>query len=439
MALGGGSWTTQNKVLPGTYINFVSAAAATAAISDRGVVTMPLSMDWGESGQMIEVEASDFVKNSMKIFGYAYDDDALKGLRDLFTTGARKLYAYRLNGGGVKASCTYCTAKYAGTRGNALKVVIAANADNTDNFDVTVYLDAAKVFEQIDVADIASLETSDYVTWTSTATLAVTAGTSLTGGTNSDVSGTDYQAYLDKAEAYAFNAMGAVVTDATTKGLFASYCKRMRDERGAKFQLVLYDYASADYEGVISVMNKPADGETDADLVYWVTGAEGACAVNSTLLNKKYSGEYTIDTNYTQTQLEAAMNAGKFAFHNVSGDTRVLADINTLVSETSEKAKAIFCENQTIRVIDQIANDIATLFNTRYLGVIPNDAAGRTSLWNDVCKLHQELESIRAIEDFDPDSVTIEQGDTKKSVVCTVDGLNVVNAMAQLYMSVVVM
>lgn len=37
MALGGGTFLTQNKTLPGTYINFDSVASASAAISDRGV------------------------------------------------------------------------------------------------------------------------------------------------------------------------------------------------------------------------------------------------------------------------------------------------------------------------------------------------------------------------------------------------------------------
>ena len=50
MALGGGSFITQNKELPGAYINFVSAASASAQLSDRGIVTMPLELDWGEEG-----------------------------------------------------------------------------------------------------------------------------------------------------------------------------------------------------------------------------------------------------------------------------------------------------------------------------------------------------------------------------------------------------
>lgn len=46
MAFGGGTWITQNKVLPGAYINVVSAGIASAALSDRGIATMPLELDW---------------------------------------------------------------------------------------------------------------------------------------------------------------------------------------------------------------------------------------------------------------------------------------------------------------------------------------------------------------------------------------------------------
>ena len=103
MALGGGSFITQNKELPGAYINFVSAASASAQLSDRGIVTMPLELDWGEEGTIFEITGEDFQKNSQKLLGYAYDSEKLKGLRDLFM-GAKTMYAYRLNGGGEKAS-----------------------------------------------------------------------------------------------------------------------------------------------------------------------------------------------------------------------------------------------------------------------------------------------------------------------------------------------
>ena len=67
MALGGGTFVTQNKTLPGAYINFVSAAAASATLSDRGIATMPLELDWGKEGEVFEVTNGDFQKNSMEI------------------------------------------------------------------------------------------------------------------------------------------------------------------------------------------------------------------------------------------------------------------------------------------------------------------------------------------------------------------------------------
>lgn len=110
---------------------------------------------------------------------------------------------------------------------------------------------------------------------------------------------------------------------------------------------------------------------------------------------------------------------------------------NDSMVTTSDTQGDVFKDNQTIRVIDQIANDIAVLFNTKYLGVVPNDAAGRISLWSDIVKHHEQLQEIRAIENFSDSDVTVEQGNTKKSVVVT-DSVTVVNAMSKLYMTVTV-
>jgi len=86
MALGGGTFVTQNKVLPGSYINFVSAARASATLSDRGIAALALELDWGVDDAVFTVTSEEFQKNSMKYFGYPYDHEKLKGLRDLFRT-----------------------------------------------------------------------------------------------------------------------------------------------------------------------------------------------------------------------------------------------------------------------------------------------------------------------------------------------------------------
>ena len=291
------------------------------------------------------------------------------------------------------------------------------------------------VVDEQTVAKAADLVANKFVTWKD-AELTVTAATPLSGGSNGAVDGAAYQAYLDKIESYTYNTMGVVVTDETTKTLFASFVKRLRDEMGIKFQLVLYNKA-ADFYGTINVKNKVTDeGWSEASLVYWVTGVSAGCEVNRSNQNKVYNGEFTVDTNYTQNQLAAAIKAGEFTLHKVGSDVRVLEDINSMVT-TSDTQGDIFKDNQTIRVIDQIANDIAVLFNTKYLGVVPNDNAGRTSLWSDIVKHHQQLNDIRAIEDFADSDVSVAQGNTKKSVVVT-DAVTVVNAMGKLYMTVTV-
>ena len=310
------------------------------------------------------------------------------------------------------------------------------NADNEELFDVKTMLGTVTVDEQT-VSSAEDLTDNNYVKWKPETVLEVTAGMPLSGGENGEVNGASYQAYIDKIEPYTFNTMGVAVTDDVTKSLFAAFVKRMRDEMGVKFQLVLYDYAKADYMGTISVNNRVVDEEwSEASLVYWVTGVSAGCAVNKSNQNKRYDGSFMIDTSYTQNQLKAAIREGRFTFHRVGADVRVLEDINTMVT-TSDTQGDIFKDNQTIRTIDQIGNDIAVLFNTKYLGIVPNDEAGRISLWSDIVAHHRQLAKIRAIEGFSESDVVVEQGDTKKSVVVS-DVVTVVNAMGKLYMTVTV-
>lgn len=437
MALGGGTFLTQNKILPGAYINFISVASASATLSDRGIATIPLEMNWGPEGEVITVELGDFQKNSQKIFGYAYTADELKPMREIFLH-AKKVHFFRLNASGTKATCTYATAKYPGTRGNDLRIVIEANENSQPEallYDVSTFLGTLQVDQQKAISQMSDLKNNDYVDFNTGASLGLTASTPLTSGANGTVQDATYQTYLDKMEAYTFNAMGCLSTNPTITALFASFCKRMRDDVGKKFQVVCFRNL-ADYEGVVSVKNGLVGDTENPALIPWVTGVVAGTAVNKSATNMDYDGEYAVDTDYTQSELEAGITEGSFMFHLVDDNVVVLEDINTFTSITDEKSSD-FSSNQTIRVLDQIANDIAVLFGTKYIGKVPNDASGRISLWNDIVKHHQELQNIRAIENFSPDNVTVTQGDTKKAVVVA-DYVTPVNAMAQLYMTVYV-
>lgn len=430
--LGGGIFTTQTKVMPGAYINFVSTSNASSILSGRGVATMPLELDWGPEGEMFEIDQEDFLDDARPLFGYRATADEMKGLNDLFKK-CKTLYAYRLNAGGAKASNDIAEAKYAGTVGNKLSVAVILNTDGT--YEVVTTLDGVKVDTQT-VASRSDLQDNNYVSFLSSyTTLAAIQSKALTGGTNGTVKGTAYDEYLTAAESYTYNIMATTCTDEDTLKLFAAYVERMRDTHGKKFQTVLFNY-QGDYEGIINVKNEVTDGKTKADLVYWVAGAEASCGVGESLLNAVYNGNFTVKTESAQTDLKNDIENGYFAFHNVNGKTRVLYDINSLTTTTADKGD-VFKDNKTIRVCDEIANDIALIFTENYLGVVPNDEDGRLAFWNDIVDNHNALAKARAIQNFDSSDVVVSQGQNKNDVLVQ-DAIEVTGTMAKLYMIVTV-
>lgn len=526
MALGGGIFTTQNKKLPGAYINFVSAARASTNLSDRGICALPMALNWGPENEVITIESGEFFTNSLRILGYDYASDECLPFRELFKH-AKTAYIYNLHTGSVKASNEFCTAKYGGDRGNDLEIVITPNVDAPDKFDVKTLLDNVVYDEQKSVTSAAELKNNDYVVFKPDATLKLTASTPLTGGSNTtktpavaasckygtaktagvignsyeltivgttgswDISLTsgdnelfsktgydkdtivaadltnDYvefneiglseetaiftggkdasetgaitvgawQKALGALESYSFNTLGIATNDDYVKSLAAAYTKRMRDEVGIKFQTVVFDYTAND-KSVINAVNGLTGDATDPSVVYWITGAQCGCRVYESLTNQTYDGELPIDVSRTQTQLEACVDNGEFVLHRVGDEIRVLTDINSKTSVSAEEGND-FKSNQTMRVLDQIGNDIAALFNDRFLGKVPNDEAGRISLWNEIVKHHQELARIRAIEEFDPENVTVAAGDEKNAVVVN-DLVTPTNALEKLYMTVTV-
>ncbi|MBE7718578.1 MAG: phage tail protein [Lacrimispora celerecrescens] len=430
--LGGGNFTIQNKVFPGAYINFVSTASAGAAMGSRGVAAIPMVLEWGPEKEVFEVTAEDFRKRCKEIFGYAMNDAAMLPVRELFRNMTKGIF-YRLNAG-VHGANDYGTAKYSGIRGNSLMTIISKNVDDPSKFDVKTLL-AGREIDCQTITEAGELKDNSYVIFKKEAALAETAGLPFTGGTNgADVTGEDYAEFLEKMENASFQILCCPSADDNVKALFTAFTKRMRDEAGVKFQTVLHQYSKADYEGVISVENEAE--ESAVGLVYWAAGAEAACAVNKTIENKVYDGEYTVKTSYTQAQLADAIKAGKLMLHKVGSEIRVLTDSNTLVTYTEEKGED-FSNNQTVRVLDQIGNDIASLFHTRYLGKISNDDAGRVSLWNDIVTYGKQLAVLGAIEAVNSEEVTVEKGQDKRSVVVNLP-VKPINSMSILYMTVVV-
>ncbi|MDR1292279.1 MAG: phage tail sheath family protein [Clostridiales Family XIII bacterium] len=438
MGLGGGVWTGQDKILPGAYINFVAAARPGSGIGERGVVALPMALDWGAVGEVVTVTQQEFYRYAERLFGYTYDAPQMINLREVFKN-ALKVLVYRLANGAMAASNDYATAKYPGARGNDIKIVVAPNIDLANQFDVSTVV-GKKIVDTQTIQAASGLIANDWVVFDPEAPLTPTAGTPLTGGSNGDApTGAEYQGALDAFENCYFNVLALPIEeDAYTqsvKSVYTAYTRRLRDEEGIKFQLVCYRYAEADYEAVASVENAVV-GTNPAAAVYWTAGALSNAAVNTSLSNTPYNGEYEVGTAYTQFQLEEGILAGKFLFHKVGDEVRVLTDINTLTTITEGKNED-FKSNQTCRIIDEIGTSIARIFNNDFFGKVPNDSAGRVALWSRIVEHHKTLETMRALENFNPDDVAVAAGESKKSVVVN-DAITVVGIMEKLYMTVVV-
>ncbi|WP_293969387.1 phage tail sheath family protein [uncultured Ruminococcus sp.] len=355
------------KVRPGNYINFESTKTNTLGTSARGIVVIPLiGHTYGPAGEFIVLTkgAPDVARAKL---GYSiYDDNAnMLLIREAFKNAATVIvYIVKAGtkatgvGGGLKA-----TAKYGGTRGNALAFSVVANP--VSGFDVTVSLagETMSVYEGISsIAALVEVE-DNYLTFEAVndeATLAAVAGVTLTGGTDAENSNADVTAFLDAVEGVSFNALAFPITDEALKAACKSKIKYLRETIGKTVVGVVADY-NADYEGIINVTNSvkvDSVSLTNAQATAWVAGAQAGASYTESNTYKAYEGAEAIVGVKTHEQAVAAVNNGEFFFsYSEQGEVVVEYDINSLVT-ISDGKDASYRKNRVIRVFDTFAENI---------------------------------------------------------------------------------
>lgn len=443
MPIGGGSFTTQNKTLPGAYINFISLGNVINA-GTRGVVALPLELNWGPEGKVFSIYSEDFNKTALNVLGYDPTVPEILLVREAMKR-ASAVMIYRVNSGGTKASTTVggmtVTAACGGTRGNAISVAILANADNALNVDVVTYLDGMVVDSQTVEKDSGSagLKANDFVTFGSASSLTTAVATHLTGGENGTVNGASHTAALNAFEVESFSVIGYPGNDEDTKSLYAAFVKRLRDDEGNKIVGVLYQYAG-DYIGLINVKNgvvlTNGTTVTGEQAVAWVAGATAAAEINQSLTNDVYDDAVDVDIKYKKSQFEAAIKAGEFVFYADNGKARVLTDINSLTTFGGGVTQD-WTSNRVIRVLDGWANDAARIFGESYIGKMTNHDTGRGLYKGDLVSLALQYQGIDAISDFVSKDIDIRQGNGKRDVAVD-SALKPNDSMEKLYMTTVV-
>jgi len=436
-------WTSQNKIRPGTYINFTAIAQPAMTIGDRGISTMAIPLNWGPEDELIDVYSTDMTGGSSlaKVGVTAADADAK--LLTLMLSGCYLAKIYRLNSGGSKATATSggltITAKYTGTKGNSITVSVV---ENNLLFTVDTYVDGTRKHTQT-VSEISELESNAFVDFSGSGSLIANAGITLTGGSNGAVNlATAYPAYLALARKAHWQTMALTQGNDTFASQFAQFADEMRNNEGRYVQVVVANYDSADS---ISVINSDcgvvlSDGATVTaeEATAWVAGITAGAAITESNGSKAFPNAVRILSERTDTEIKEALTAGKFILStNMRGTIKVENDINSLHTITSNESRS-WRLNQVVRVMDEIGTSIRDTWEQSYQHKVQNNSQGRLMYRAAIIGYMNSLQNREAIDNFlGAEEVSVEKGEEADAVVADLYAQPIA-AMSKLYMTVTV-
>lgn len=447
--MAGGIWTSQNKTLPGVYINVKSQGNVNANVGTRGVVAIAEPLSWGPTGVVQEITPGESL---VPYIGYDVTQPQALFLREMMkgsnvTSGPIRILLYRPTGtSGAAATGTIgaltVTALYMGVRGNDISIIISEEVDNEGTYDVQTVVDGSIVDEQA-VTDLSQLTANSWVKWTGTGTtITETAGQALSGGKDPTVATTDYSTFLAAIEPYTFDVIAYDGSEQTVIQAYAAFAERISNSVGKKCQAVAAgQYAiAADSEYMIGVQNGVVldDGTTltPQQAVWWVAGAEAGALYYQSLTYAEYPNAVAASPKLTESELTEAVQSGAFCFIDDFGAAQVCTDINTLTTFTVDKGKE-FRKNRLMRVLMQFSNDVYAYFATSYIGKVDNNDAGRNLLKGWIVGYLNEMEANNGVQNFTAEDVEVLPGSEVDAVVINVS-IQPVDSVEKIYMTVTV-
>ena len=444
--MAGGTWVSQNKVLPGVYINVKSQPNASANVGDKGVVAIAKALSWGAPGEVVEITPGQDVTPYI-----GYPVTAIQGqfLREMMrgtdvTAGPTKILLYRYPGtGGVQATATIgdltATARYNGVRGNDITIIVTADPDTEGQFTVQTIVDGTEVDAQ-DGATVADLAANAWVTFSGTGDLTATAGTSLTGGIDPTTSAADDAAFLTAIEPYTFDIIAYDGTGSTVVDAYVAFVKRMNEAIGRKCQLVVGGVTGQNTKYVISAVNgvSLSDGTTltPQNLVWWLAGAEAGALYYQSLTYAQYPTAVSASPKLSDAQVAAAIAAGQIAMIDDFGIVRICSDINSKTTTTPTEG-AEFKKNRVMRVIMQFCNDVYENFANNFIGKVDNNDAGRNLLRAWIIGYLNEMMANSGIQNFTAEDVEVLPGNAIDSVLINV-AIQPIDSVEKIYVTVTV-
>ena len=459
----GGTWQSQNKVRPGAYINVVGVPKPLGSIGDRGIVAIPMELGWGE--KITRLSVNEFLTGGgLYKIGANYTDDSevARQLRLVFQ-GAASVVIRRIDADATKASAnvlkTRVTAKHGGAFGNNISVTVSLKTETIEGVPVTtgVTLETyvGGVFKGkatcTNESTIASDLSNDWID-VDGRFVDFNAGTyQLSGGANGTAdSWTNIFADLEQEN---WNTLAFPATASIDKDAAVTFIRSMRDGNGIKVQAVLtecsgtdsngYTFTSyaPDYEGVYVCKQgyRLSDGTviSPIDEVFMLAGMIAGATITQSLTGSIIPNAIEVLHNpKTNEGFIEAINDGKLVLSKRRDGAIVIEyDINSFTSLTAKKGK-VFTKGRPMRVLDNICNDVKSLWDNTYLGKVSNNDDGRGIFKADIIKYMNDLQKMEAVQNFDPDSdLEVIAGDDSDSVVVNL-WVQPVDSMEKLYMTI---
>lgn len=484
--MAGGTWKMQNKVRPGVYINVKSdGKPAVATPLGRLLMFQNKPLGWGKNGIIELTATSDFTA----LTGHNNTDEVLAPVHEALKNAETVLLLNDFTGG-AKATATKTgvytvNAKYAGEQGNNISVSFVPSplADGANTQDVTVttifgtkQVDQVKITlpkantdaiakagltkeEQLEIhndyvditfgtpAEVTSelaakgeypLYTAIFNGLTQSATnVTLTGGTS---GTNNVVN--DMDDYLEN-EFYAVATTAGWEESSNIHKLLAEEIKILRENVGIKVRAVIPNTTNVayNYEGVSTVLNGYVlnDGTVISPNIATArfAGMSASATPDQALTYAQLDDAVEAKPKLNNDKTIEALNAGQIVFTTRAGQRVVVEqDINSLTKFTDTKSKD-FSKNRVIRTLDEICTNTTQTFETSFLGKVSNNEYGRDLFKANRVSYLSDLESRNMIRDFDPNDLSLAQGNDKDAVSMELY-VTPVDAMEKLYVNLVV-
>ena len=440
--MAGGTWTSQNKVLPGVYIRFKTGQALGLTVGERGVVTICEPMSWGPVGV---VNTVTLTTDMTPLTGYDITAPQNRFLQEIFkgtnrTSAPTTILLYRPTASSsAQATVTTgeltATAVYPGARGNDITIVITELTEPESTFTVSTVVDGAIVDQQT-AAQISELVANDWVTWSGTGSLAATTGAALTGGADGTVQASAYSTYLTAIEPYKFDVMIYDGSDSTVQTALLAFIERVNENNGQYCQLVANGLTNPDSRYVINSHSPVtlSDGTelTAQQVTWWLGGAEAGAKYNESLTYATYPGAVSTTMN-TNDQFISDINDGLLDLFAEDGTVKVMQDINSLVTYTEDIGK-VYRKNRVMRLCNTIANDIFQQFSANFIGVVNNNEAGRARFQAAIVGYLQQIQDNQGIQNFTADDVEVLAGTEIDAIVVNV-AIQAVDSVEKIYLA----